>query len=436
MKINWKKVSINVILKIQNNKMYIFIYFIIIIQKHLTTTINEISSQLLIKEQTIANLHNINTQLNVQIIYFYIIFIQKQLQQLQQQQQQQQSKPRQLEQQQLSTLSPNTTQSSPESNNNNNNISEVVTDGDIQHDEMMNILSLNDELKKSYSQLRDEREKNVKLGEEYMRLKNIYDYEEKEYKVYIIFIYYYKNIILSLRNENTTIKDELEKLQRYYSGLSHSIETSSPIFKKSRDSEMEVLLEKVSSFQKRNEKLRNLLDVKMEENNQLKTELANLHLEHEDLKLKYNTSIDLFSSNQEQQQQINSVEEGEEEEEEEGEGEITSSVIKPNKENEKLMKENEKMKRQIQEFVDEKDQMKNTLSKLVNKINQLSIIKDENDELKTQLRSTTKSNNTQTGKSQSPTIQKIKLNSVTEENEDLKIQHKKDEQYINQLKDV
>lgn len=300
---------------------------------------------------------------------------------------------------------------------------------------MMNILSLNDELKKSYSQLRDEREKNVKLGEEYMRLKNIYDYEEKEYKVYIIFIYYYKNIILSLRNENTTIKDELEKLQRYYSGLSHSIETSSPIFKKSRDSEMEVLLEKVSSFQKRNEKLRNLLDVKMEENNQLKTELANLHLEHEDLKLKYNTSIDLFSSNQEQQQQINSVEEGEEEEEEE-EGEITSSVIKPNKENEKLMKENEKMKRQIQEFVDEKDQMKNTLSKLVNKINQLSIIKDENDELKTQLRSTTKSNNTQTGKSQSPTIQKIKLNSVTEENEDLKIQHKKDEQYINQLKDV
>lgn len=250
---------------------------------------------------------------------------------------------------------------------------------------------------------------------------------------YIYIIYIKQNIVLSLRNENATIKDELEKLQRYYSGLNHSIETSSPIFKRNRDSEMEVLLEKVSLSQKKNEKMRNLLDIKVEENNQLKNELANLHLEHEDLKLKYN---------QQQQQLISLNEGGEKEIEVEDVGEDDdrikqmSKLVKNNRENEELMKENEKLNRQIQEFTDENDKMKVTLSKLINKVNQLSIIKDENDELKTQLRSTTKSSSYQTGKAPSPTIQKIKLNSVTDENEDLKIQLKKDEKYIQELQEV
>lgn len=61
-----------------------------------------------------------------------------------------------------------------------------ASDAEVRNDEINNILSLNDELKKCYDNLQDERAKHLELEQKYMKLKNVYDYEENEYKVFRI----------------------------------------------------------------------------------------------------------------------------------------------------------------------------------------------------------------------------------------------------------
>lgn len=230
----------------------------------------------------------------------------------------------------------------------------------------------------------------------------------------------------------------MKLLKRQFEGLNHNIELSAPLFKKNKDSEMELLLKKISELQK--------------ENKELKAALEN-SVEFEDV-----VDEDVVDEDGVKEEE-NVYEEGNEEEEEneEEESDILKKVIKNVKKEEeilddkynKLIDENLSLKNIVSTFTKEKTELKLIISEISEQVDNLSSIKEENKKLKNQINESIKNYNNLLDQNnslqeklnsrntpQNSQSQSLKIKGLTNEILDLQKQHELDENHVKTMQKV